>query len=123
MAATMTQLNVRVNTEQRRQAEEVLGLMGESLTKLIRGVLEKVSQGVEEAEEVYGVLKGTPSEEMPLTNRASRVFERVDSHYHAMAESLGVDVASFTPLTDEELEEALYDERLSREAERVAWHA
>ena len=123
MAATMTQLNVRGNTEQRRQAEEVLGLMGESLTKLIRGVVEKVSQGVEEAEEVYGVLKGTPSEEMPLTNRASRVFERVDSHYHAMAESLGVDVSAFTPLTDEELEEALYDEHLSREAERMAWHA
>ena len=123
MAATMTQLNVRVNTEHRRQAEEVLGLMGESLTKLIRGVVEKVSQGVEEAEEVYSVLKGTPAEEMSLTNRTSRVFERVDSHYQTMAESLGVDVASFTPLTDEELEEALYDERLSREAERVAWHA
>ena len=71
MAATMTQLNVRVNTEQRRQAEEVLGLMGESLTKLIRGVVEKVSQGVEEAEEVYSVLKGTPAEEIPLTNRVS----------------------------------------------------
>ena len=123
MAATMTQLNVRVNTEQRRQAEEVLGLMGESLTKLIRGVVEKVSQGVEEAEEVYSVLKGTPAEEMPLTNRASRVFERVDSHYQTMAESLGVDIASFAPLTDEELEEALYDEHLSREAERMAWHA
>ena len=123
MAATMTQLNVRVNTEQRRQAEEVLGLMGESLTKLIRGVVEKVSQGVEEAEEVYSVLKGTPAEEMPLTNRASRVFERVDSHYHAMAESLSVDIASFAPLSDEELEEALYDEHLSREAERMAWHA
>ena len=123
MTATMSQLNVRVDAAQRRQAEETLDLMGESLTKLIRSMLEKVSRGVKDAEEVFSVLADTPVEETHQPSKSSQLFAHIDSQYQTMAESLGVDIASFAPLSDEELEEALYDEYLSREAERMAWHA
>ena len=41
----MIQLNVRVDAEVKRQAEEVLELMGSSVTELVRMALEKVSHG------------------------------------------------------------------------------
>lgn len=120
----MTQVNVRVDVERKRQAEEVLGLTGRSITKLMREVIDKVARGAKDAEEVYQALADTPAVETPSTrSKSAQLIERVDSHYAEMSRLLGKDVREFVPLSDDEMADALYDEGLAKEAERMVWHA
>lgn len=55
--AAMTQMNVRVNAEHKRSAEAVLKLADCSLTELVRMVIEKVSHGSKDLEEVQLILQ------------------------------------------------------------------
>lgn len=65
--AGMTQLNVRVNAGEKRNAEEALKLANSSITDLVRRVIQKVSRGAKDLEELQKVLQdeaaSTPKEE------------------------------------------------------------
>ena len=56
MGQTM-QLNVRIDADVKRGAEQVLDLMGYSLTAFVRKVFEKVAQGAESYRQVAEVLE------------------------------------------------------------------
>ena len=51
VAGQMTQLNLRVDAQDKRQAEEVLHLMGTTTTKFMRKVLAKVARGAKDYDE------------------------------------------------------------------------
>ena len=55
--APYQQLNVRIDASLKRQAEDVLALMGSSATELVRAVYEKVARGAEDYTETMNVLK------------------------------------------------------------------
>ena len=58
VASGMTQMNVRVNAERKQEAESVLKLANSSLTELVRMLIEKVSCGAKDLQEVQRVLQG-----------------------------------------------------------------
>ena len=119
----MTQMNVRVNVERKRQAEAVLELTGGSLGALVRKLLDKVASGAQGAEEVRAVLEGERETAVQTADsKTHALFAKIDRHYDELASALGTRASSFVPLSDEQLEEALYDGRLEREQERVAWY-
>ena len=58
VASGMTQMNVRVNAERKQEAESVLKLANSSLTELVRMLIDKVSCGAKDLQEVQHVLQG-----------------------------------------------------------------
>ena len=52
VASGMTQMNVRVNAERKQEAESVLKLANSSLTELVRMLIDKVSCGAKDLQEV-----------------------------------------------------------------------
>ena len=55
---TLQQVNVRLDAELKRSAEEVLTLMDSSATELIRSAYQKVARGAKDYAEAMEVLKG-----------------------------------------------------------------
>lgn len=119
----MTQLNMRVDQEDKLRSDEVLQLLGSSVTKLVRKVLAKVSRGAKDAEELMAVLDDAPiaREEMVLRSRAW--FEESDRWPASMATQLGVSPGSLVPLSDDTYREALYEDYLEKERERLVHDA
>lgn len=122
-SATMTQLNMRVSQEDKLQSDEVLRLLGSSVTKLVRKVLAKVARGAEDAEELIAALDDAPPAQEGTALRSRAWFEESDRWLASMAAQLGVSPDGFVPLADDEYQEALYEDYLERERERLVHDA
>lgn len=114
----MIQLNVRVDAEVKRQAEEVLELMGSSVTELVRMALEKVSHGARDYVEARDVLSGAhhskqvaaaPDEPIDFSMvdaRLAKGWKAADDLYR----SFGLDPSSLPK--DERSWDAIYEEAM-----------
>lgn len=122
-SATMTQLNMRVDQEDKLQADEVLQLLGSSVTKLVRKVLAKVARGAKDAEELMAALDDAPIAQDGTALRSRAWFEESDRWLSSMAAQLGVSPSSLVPLADDEYQEALYEDYLEKERERLVHDA
>lgn len=113
----MIQLNVRVDAEVKRQAEEVLELMGSSVTELVRMALEKVSHGARDYVEARDVLSGTHRSKQAAASDEPIDFSMVDARLAKgwkaaddLYRSLGLDPSSLPK--DERSWDAIYEEAM-----------
>ena len=114
----MVQLNVRVDAEVKRRAEEVLELMGSSVTELVRMALEKVARGARDYVEARDALSDRPrshlidvSEGGPLDldtvdPRLARGWKAVDDLYRGF----GIDPSSLPK--DDRPWDVIYEEAM-----------
>lgn len=111
----MVQLNLRVNAQDKRNAEEVLRLMGTTTTDFIRKILAKVASGAKEYEKVAAAIDG-PAGLLPTVEQAEEVCPLVAEAFaigDRFAQSLGYNSAEELPLDtrswDERYEEAMHE--------------
>ena len=121
-ASQMTQLNLRVNKRDKRQAEEVLHLMGTTTTEFVRKLLAKVARGAKEYEEVKAVLDASAEdkvkqEEAGTVNPiAAKGWTIVDD----FCKSLGYASADDVPRDTRSWEE-IYEEAMTAHYEEKGW--
>lgn len=88
-AAGLAQVNVRVDRHVKECADEALRLMGTSLPRLIRGVVDKVAQGGDQCEEVLAVIDPESSVAVASDSPFSSSWSSVDRLY----QDLGIQLA------------------------------
>ena len=123
---TAAQLNVRMNPEVKAAGDSVLDLYGVSPSELIRALWEKISLGEEAFAQVMKALVATPAagtrrtidSELGTSNVASLIRQRQASFEH----ELGLDPATYIPLSMEELEDLVYEDYLEQLDERGSGH-
>ena len=108
-AAGTVQLNVRMDRELKEAGDLTLSLAGISPSALVRQVWAKIAQGGDSLAQLTQVLSDCDGNTRQAAVRAK--LDALESAAH-LAESLDLPGAPHTPVTDDELEEALYDEYL-----------
>lgn len=120
--AQMTQLNLRVNREEKRQAEDVLHLMGTTTTELVRKLIAKVARGAKDYAEVVSVLEEAPAEPV-VTGESPQYVDPVLAEGWAIGDdffrSLGIDVASI-PIDTRTWEER-YEDAMTAKGREKGW--
>ena len=123
---TAAQLNVRMNPEVKAAGDSVIDLYGVSPSELIRALWEKISLGEEAFAQVVKALVATPAagtrrtidSELGASNVASLIRQRQASFEH----ELGLDPATYIPLSMEDLEDLVYEDYLEQLDERGSGH-
>jgi hypothetical protein len=118
MEATLatTQLNVRIPKALKERGDSTLSLVGSTPTRIVRELWTKLAEGSESYEKVHDALtEGISEERQSAIDVRIDAIERSQGLVEAFGASLGIDVSSFEPLSDDEMAEALYDERAKEE--------
>ena len=122
MASTMAQLNVRMAPELKAAGDSVLDLYGVSPSELIRAVWEKMVCGETAMRQLVETLVKDPA---PAGIRPTQKeidgmdpIAWIEWRQAEFAKEVGLDLSTFTPSTDEEFEELLYEDWLEKERER-----
>ena len=124
-AAAMAQLNVRINAEAKAAGDLTLDRAGITATELVRAVWETLGRG-------KGALRG-----LVLAMDAARIGEvkrlsatedkglvaRIKGRQAAFEREFGLDPATYVPISDEELSELVYLDRLEEEREEALRYA
>lgn len=121
---SVAQLNVRMSTELKAAGDSVLDLYGIAPSELIRALWSKISHGEQALDQVVRVLAADPSADsvktVETTGGASRFAQLVQQRQADFEREVGLDPSSYVSLTDEQLDDLLYqdylDERSSEEA-------
>lgn len=119
-STTMAQVNARINQDIKLAGDAVLGQMGISPTQLIRAVWAKVACGAKACDQLVSVLAENPSagtfialngEAQNLTTRAAWL----DARQKQLAKELGMDLSTFIPHSDDELDDLMSAEFFANE--------
>lgn len=119
--AEMTQLNLRVSKEDKRQAEDVLHLMGTTTTELVRKLMAKVARGAKDYAELASVLEVAPAE--PAAEEESPQYvDPVLAEGWAIVDDfcrlLGYESASDVPVDTRSWEERYEDAMIAKGREK-----
>ena len=110
--AQMTQINVRVDAQLKKQAEDALRLAGTTTTEFVRAMLAKVACGVRSYEELMAVVE-PPKEiegQLPAVNPVvAEGWAIVDEFCHSIGYESAADVPKDTRSWDEVYEEAMIE--------------
>ena len=122
MATKMAQLNVRMDPELKAAGDSVLDLYGVSPSELVRAIWDKVAHGKEALQQLIEVLVKDPAVGSPRTSKTTSngmtLPEWAAWRQEEFAKEMGLDPSTHVPLTDEELEELLYEDYLEKWRER-----
>ena len=116
-AATTSQLNVRMDSQLRSAGDTVLERAGVTPAEIVRALWAKIAGGAQECEQVLALL--TKQDSPAASSRGDAYLAEIDGWQSKLYELANVDRASYIAPTDEELDEMLYDEWLSRDTDRV----
>lgn len=121
MSEQMTQLNMRVNAQDKRKAEDVLRLMGTTATQITRKILAKIARGAKDYAEIAAVLEDTPAteeqEKKPSINAALFEGWAIGDRYMQM---LGYESMADVPRDDRPWDE-IYEEAMMEKALEKGW--
>lgn len=121
MSEQMTQLNMRVNAQDKRKAEDVLRLMGTTATQITRKILAKIARGAKDYAEIAAVLEDTPAteeqEKKPSINPALFEGWAIGDRYMQM---LGYESMADVPRDDRPWDE-IYEEAMMEKALEKGW--
>lgn len=107
-ASKMVQLNVRVDAEVKKQAEEVMRLMGTTSSQLVRALYEKVASGARDYDEAAAVLTGEAREEQCDANPPLATgWAAADDFYRSLGYARAGDVPA-----DNRTWQQVYDEAM-----------
>ena len=121
MATKMAQLNVRMDPELKAAGDSVLDLYGVSPSELVRSVWEKVAKGKEGFKQIVDTLTAEPtagSVKRSKKYNAMRMIERIERRQAEFEKEFGLDPSTYVELTEEELQELLYEDYLEKWRER-----
>lgn len=122
MAEQMTQLNMRVNAQDKRQAEEVLRFMGSTTTELVRKLLAKIASGAKAYMEICEVLE-TPASAASAEQEGlgfNPVISEATEICNAFAQMLGYESAADLPKDNRSYDE-LYEEAMLEHYREKGW--
>ena len=119
-STTMVQVNARINQDIKLAGDAVLGQMGISPTQLIRAVWAKVACGTKACDQLVSVLAENPSAGtfIALNGEAQNPTTRVawlDARQKQLAKELGMDLSTFIPHSDDELDDLMSAEFFANE--------
>ena len=119
-STAMAQVNARINQDIKLAGDAVLGQMGISPTQLIRAVWAKVACGTKACDQLVSVLAADPSagtlvttnedDQSPTTHAAW-----LGTRQQQLAEELGMDLSTFVPHPDDELDDLMNAEFFANE--------
>lgn len=117
---TAAQINVRIDRSLKEAGDAVLAELGISPTQIVRALWAKLAERKEAPQEVLEVLQPTnrTAEEQAEIDRKLAVIERMTTRFERFAQDMGLDIRDYAPLSDKEMEEALWEEYLDRGRER-----
>ena len=110
-ASTQAQINVRLDRELKESGDRELELLGVTPSQAVRALWGKLARGGQDAAAVRELLfEQAPAKEMSdAQKRKLEVLEEIKQSWQDLADTLGLDLSTFEPSTDEELREARYD--------------
>ena len=114
MAETMTQVNVRLSAALKQAGDDAFAAAGLSPSVVIRAAYERAAQLAQSLRGVSDIIAGSDQEvesreqQMAVFERSAHAFEDIAKRY-----GLQVDCNEYEPMTDEEVEEALYQDYLA----------
>ena len=113
---SVAQLNVRMSTELKAAGDSVLDLYGIAPSELIRALWSKISHGEQALDQVVRVLATDPSADSIKTtgevSGASRIAQLVQQRQTDFEREVGLDPSTYVSLTDEQLEDLVYQDYL-----------
>ena len=116
--AAPAQINVRLDRELKEAGDRGLELIGITPSQAVRALWEKAAAGGKDAEAVRDALFGQEKEaepEMSATQkRKLEVIEEIKQSWQNLADTLGLDMSTHVPMTDEELRESYCDYQLEK---------
>ena len=118
MATQMAQLNVRMTPELKAAGDSVLDLYGVSPSELVRAVWEKIAAGDEAFRQIVDTLTFEPTAGSVKRSKryaAMKMIERIEQRQAEFEREFGLDPATYVPLTDDELNELVYQDYLEEE--------
>ena len=118
MATQMAQLNVRMTPELKAAGDSVLDLYGVSPSELVRAVWEKIAAGDEAFRQIVDTLTFEPTAGSVKRSKryaAMKMIERIERRQAEFEREFGLDPATYVPLTDDELNELVYQDYLEEE--------
>ncbi len=123
---SVAQLNVRMSAELKAAGDSVLDLYGIAPSELIRAMWSKVAHGEQALDQVVRVLAADPSaasvKTIGATGSESRIAQRVRQRQADFEREVGLDPSSYAPLTDEQLDDLLYQDYLEESVSEEADH-
>lgn len=126
-AASMSQLNVRLDPQAKAAGDATLERMGVTPTQFVRAIWNKLALGAQAFDQLASALVLTPGvigdAQESLTTRGDSVVQRIVERQASLEHELGLTPTTYTPLSEEDMEDLLYEEALLRERERMTWHA
>ena len=110
-APAQAQINVRLDRELKESGDRELELLGVTPSQAVRALWEKLARGGQDAAAVRELLfeQETKQEMSAAQKRKLEVLEEIKQSWQDLADTLGLDLSTFKPSTDEELRESRYD--------------
>ena len=115
MATRMAQLNVRMSPELKAAGDSVLDLYGVSPSELIRALWEKIATGEEAFGQIVDTLTVEPTAGSVKRSKryaAMKMIDRIERRQAEFEKEFGLDPATHVALTDEELNDLVYQDYL-----------
>lgn len=121
------QLNVRMNAELKAAGDSVLEFYGIAPSELIRALWSKISHGEQALDQVVRALTAEPAagsvKTIGASEGASRVAQLIQQRQTSFEREVGLDPASYLPISNEQLEDLVYQDFLEERTARKANHA
>lgn len=116
--ASMAQLNVRMKPELKAAGDSVLDLYGISPSELIRTLWQKISLGKEALAQVADALAADPAAGTKKTSAQKpgtpSVASMIRERQECFEREMGLDPATYAPLSEDELEDLVYQDYLEK---------
>jgi len=116
-----------MNTELKAAGDSVLELYGIAPSELIRALWSKISHGEQALDQVVRVLVADPaagsSKTVNVTRSMPRIAQLIQQRQADFEQEVGLDPASYVPLSEEQLDDLVYQDYLDERAARKANHA
>ena len=122
--ASLSQMNVRMESQLKVAGDNVLARMGVTPTQLVRAVWMKVAQGAEAFDQIVAVLAEEPAAVSGVSGGEGpdAVSDEFEERLQLFYCESGFDYSAYSSPTDDEWEDLLLRERADREAERMVGH-
>lgn len=119
-APPMAQINVRINRDLKEAGDAVLARLGVSPSQIVRDLWAKLVERRDNPQQVFEALQldVRSAEEQAEIDRKLAIVERATTRFEEFGRRYGLSLENYQPLTEEELEEARWEEYLERGRER-----
>lgn len=126
-AAAMAQVNIRMDPTLKAAGDATLCAVDVSPSQLIRAVWQKLAQGIEAFDQLATTLAQDSPQLVANSAEANAAAEQlvcnIQQRQALLEQTWGLDASTYAPISDEALQELVFDELVSREALRAAHHA